>query len=444
MLALEREENAFGRLVRGLVSPHRRCWPRRSGSRRCARSAVAALMLAVPRGAARVSTGAARPLWLVALAFGARSRSRALGVAIGGAHARGARGLAARVHALAAARVPRAVPQRRGRRRALRRDHGGLGRVPVQAALDALDAADQRRLARSRRCSTSPRSRSRFGVIARLCAAPLRLSRDLPARRPMAFPATRMRRLRHTGCCAAWCARRSWPRAHLVYPMFVVARPRRRATPIAAHARASTTSRSPAPSRRPARPPRSASRPCCCSASRPSKDERGLRRLGRRGRRPARHARDQGRAPRPARDHRRVPVRVHEPRPLRRAARRRRGRQRRDARAARAHRGLPGRGRRRRRRAERHDGRARRARCAPRSTSTASPRRRSSPTRAKFASAFYGPFREAADSAPQSGDRRGYQMDPANAREAVREALLDVEEGADVRDGQARAARTST
>src|SRR3989440_10277971 len=51
---------------------------------------------------------------------------------------------------------------------------------------------------------------------------------------------------------------------------------------------------------------------------------------------------------------------------------------------------------------------------------------------AKFASAFYGPFREAADSAPAFGDRRGYQMDPANAREAVREALLDVEEGADV------------
>jgi porphobilinogen synthase len=51
---------------------------------------------------------------------------------------------------------------------------------------------------------------------------------------------------------------------------------------------------------------------------------------------------------------------------------------------------------------------------------------------AKFASAFYGPFREAADSAPAFGDRRGYQMDPANADEAVREALLDVEEGADV------------
>jgi porphobilinogen synthase len=51
---------------------------------------------------------------------------------------------------------------------------------------------------------------------------------------------------------------------------------------------------------------------------------------------------------------------------------------------------------------------------------------------AKFASSFYGPFREAADSAPAFGDRRSYQMDPANAEEAVREALLDVEEGADV------------
>jgi porphobilinogen synthase len=50
----------------------------------------------------------------------------------------------------------------------------------------------------------------------------------------------------------------------------------------------------------------------------------------------------------------------------------------------------------------------------------------------KFASAFYGPFREAADSTPAFGDRRSYQMDPANADEAVREALIDVEEGADV------------
>ncbi|MBV9194709.1 MAG: porphobilinogen synthase [Solirubrobacterales bacterium] len=51
---------------------------------------------------------------------------------------------------------------------------------------------------------------------------------------------------------------------------------------------------------------------------------------------------------------------------------------------------------------------------------------------AKFASAFYGPFREAADSAPAFGDRRSYQMDPANADEAIREARLDVEEGADL------------
>jgi porphobilinogen synthase len=51
---------------------------------------------------------------------------------------------------------------------------------------------------------------------------------------------------------------------------------------------------------------------------------------------------------------------------------------------------------------------------------------------AKFASAFYGPFRDAADSAPAFGDRRTYQLDPANSDEAVREALLDAEEGADV------------
>jgi len=50
---------------------------------------------------------------------------------------------------------------------------------------------------------------------------------------------------------------------------------------------------------------------------------------------------------------------------------------------------------------------------------------------AKYASAFYGPFREAAESTPEFGDRRGYQMDPANAAEAVREARLDLEEGAD-------------
>jgi porphobilinogen synthase len=50
----------------------------------------------------------------------------------------------------------------------------------------------------------------------------------------------------------------------------------------------------------------------------------------------------------------------------------------------------------------------------------------------KYASAFYGPFRDAVDSAPRFGDRRGYQMDPGNVLEALREAALDVEEGADI------------
>jgi porphobilinogen synthase len=51
---------------------------------------------------------------------------------------------------------------------------------------------------------------------------------------------------------------------------------------------------------------------------------------------------------------------------------------------------------------------------------------------AKYCSAFYGPFREAADSAPKFGDRRGYQMDPANSREALKEVALDLDEGADI------------
>ena len=51
---------------------------------------------------------------------------------------------------------------------------------------------------------------------------------------------------------------------------------------------------------------------------------------------------------------------------------------------------------------------------------------------AKYASAFYGPFRDAAESTPQFGDRRGYQMDPANRREAMRELVADFDEGADI------------
>ena len=163
----------------------------------------------------------------------------------------------------------------------------------------------------------------------------------------------------------------------------------------------------------------------------PERQGRGrLGRLRRRGRRAAGGPRAEGGPPRARRDHRRLPVRVHLARPLRRRPRRR-GRQRPHARAAREDGDLARRGRRRRRRAVRHDGRPRRR--DPR------PARRGGPLRtpiiaycAKYASAFYGPFREAAESTPEFGDRRGYQMDPANALEAIREAELDLDEGADM------------
>ena len=89
-------------------------------------------------------------------------------------------------------------------------------------------------------------------------------------------------------------------------------------------------------------------------------------------------------------------------------------------------------GRRRRRRALRHDGRPGRRDPRERSTARGCPTTAILAYSAKFASAFYGPFRDAAHSAPQEGDRRGYQMDPANAREALREVELDIAEGADM------------
>ena len=110
-----------------------------------------------------------------------------------------------------------------------------------------------------------------------------------------------------------------------------------------------------------------------------------------------------------------------------------RGRQRRRrCPCSRAGRGVPRPGRRRRGRALGHDGRPRRRHPPRARRGAASPTPRSSPTRPSTPPAFYGPFREAADSAPQFGDRRGYQMDPANAREAMREIGLDVDEGADI------------
>ena len=92
---------------------------------------------------------------------------------------------------------------------------------------------------------------------------------------------------------------------------------------------------------------------------------------------------------------------------------------------------LARRGRRRRRRAERHDGRPYRG-DPPQLDEEGHSNVAIVAYSAKYASAFYGPFREAAESTPEFGDRRGYQMDPANALEAVREAELDLAEGADV------------
>ena len=126
----------------------------------------------------------------------------------------------------------------------------------------------------------------------------------------MPFPQTRLRRLRQTPVLRDLVRETRLDPGDFVLPLFVEAGA---ATAAAdrGDARASTGCRSPRPSRRPARPPRSASPRCCCSASRTHKDEEGTRRLRRRGHRPARHARDQGRAPRPARHDRRLPVRVH-------------------------------------------------------------------------------------------------------------------------------------
>ena len=136
-------------------------------------------------------------------------------------------------------------------------------------------------------------------------------------------------------------------------------------------------------------------------------------------------------AARHARRHRRLPVRVHRSRPLRHRDRRR-DRERPDRRTAGARRRLARRGRRRHRGAVGHDGRPRRRDPAGARRARLRERRRSCPYAAKYCSAFYGPFRDAAASAPKFGDRRSHQMDPANAREALREVEQDIEEGADI------------
>ena len=137
-------------------------------------------------------------------------------------------------------------------------------------------------------------------------------------------------------------------------------------------------------------------------------------------------------------DHRCLLLRVHQSRALR-DRRGRRGGQRRDARDPGPSGREPRSGRRRRRRAERDDGRHGRARSARRSTRRATAERGILSYAVKYASAFYGPFREAAESAPAFGDRRQYQMDPANVREAMLEAALDEARGRRYAHGEARA-----
>ena len=135
--------------------------------------------------------------------------------------------------------------------------------------------------------------------------------------------------------------------------------------------------------------------------------------------------------PGPRRDRRHLPLRVHLARPLRRASRRRR-RQRPLARADRPHGALAGRrpGPTPSRPSDMMDGRVAAIRAALDGEGLSATPILSYAV--KYASAFYGPFREAAGSTPSEGDRRGYQMDPANGREAMREALADLEEGADM------------
>ena len=236
----------------------------------------------------------------------------------------------------------------------------------------------------------------------------------------MAFPATRLRRLRKTASLRGLTRETDLSASHLVYPLFVVAGSDRR-TPIASMPGIDHLSIDHAVEE--AGAAHALGIPAVLLFGLPAaKDEHGTGAWD-----------DEGviqlatRAIKAAHPDLVVITDLclceyTEPRPLRRAARRRRGRQRRHAGAAGPHRRLPGRGRRGRGRAQRHDGRPGRRAAAPRSTSTASPRRRSSPTapsspRPSTARSARPPTRR-----PQLGDRRGYQMDPANAREAVREA----------------------
>ena len=157
----------------------------------------------------------------------------------------------------------------------------------------------------------------------------------------------------------------------------------------------------------------------------------GHRGLDRGRRRPAGAAPAPGPRPGPRAHRGHVPVRVHGPRALRPPGPARSRRQRRCDRAPRADGGLLGGGRRRHRGAHAMmDGQVAAIRHGL--DAAGHPTRAILAYAAKTASAFYGPFRDAAGSTPAFGDRRGYQMDPANGREAMREIEQDLAEGADL------------
>ena len=212
------------------------------------------------------------------------------------------------------------------------------GAFPFKPALHALDAAlnggallaPLAHLAgadgRLRLLARLALRRFAYGSVAAASRFTRRRPRDQASKLQACSPPPACAACARPACCAAWCGRPSSRPAHLVYPMFVRARRRRpRADREHAGHRPPLDRRRRRGGRRGRRarhPRRAAVRPAG------GQGRGGLRRVGRRGHRPARDARDQGGAPRPARDHRPVPVRVHDARPLRRAARRRRRRQR--------------------------------------------------------------------------------------------------------------------
>ena len=423
MLALEREENAFGRLVRGLISRTGLVVEKVSLAGLAA-FVLTAVMLAILAALLGFDFGRA-PLWLVVLAFGSAAFG-AMGVAIGGLtrEVRSA-SLAAFVVSLpvaALALIPSGAVSE------------GLydvikvvsARLPVPALPRRARRRHQRRLpphapAPPRRADARLR-RDRAALAASLRLAPTTIGAwpsPPPACAASAPPPA----------SATWCGRRSWPRgtSSTRCSSCTARTAGRRSRPC----RGSTTSRSATRCRRPARPPRSASRPCCCSGCPAAKDEEGSGAWDDEG--VIQLATRAIKAEHPdllvitdlclceytSHGHcgvLRADGVVDNDATLELLARTAVSQA-----AAGADAVAP---------SDMMDGRVGALR-------TALDEHDLSETpiiaySAKFASAFYGPFREAADSAPQRGDRRGYQMDPANALEAEREAELDAAEGADV------------